>query len=490
MKRILTSHVFFLLFLVFISLLVRLYKLNTPLADWHSWRQADTVSVSREYAKQGYSFLLPHYHDLSDIPNGLNNKEGYRMVEFPVVNWSVAQVMLKYPQSDIVVVSRLFSIVFSLVTVVSLYILVFLISKQKTVSFLSGLVFGLLPYSVFYSRTALPEPAFVMSQVVALTFFTAWVQAIKQKKFIGQRLVYGLGATIFFAFALLFKPMAVFILPVCAVIAFYELGLKTFLQIELYFFISSFLPLLWWRRWIAHYPSGIPASDWLFNGNGIRLKPAWWRWLFADRIARLISGYWGVIFLFLGMVSKSAKKHFSLFDVVTLTWLFGVVSYLVVIATGNVQHDYYQVMLTPIIAILFARGVVAAFRLAPDFAHPLIIYPATVLVLCLTAYFSWYEVSGYYNINNPAIVEAGQAINKVTPADAKVIAPYSGDTAFLFQTNRTGWPIGGRIEEKIKLGATYYVTTAEDDEAKQLEQKYQVIEKTPHYIIIKLTPAK
>src|SRR5258708_23280501 len=195
MKKILTSHLFCLLFLILISLAVRvLYKLDTPLAHWHSWRQADTVSVSREYAKHDYPFLLPHYHDLSDIPNGLNNIEGYRMVEFPIVNWWVAQVMLIYPPANIVIVSRLFSIFFSLVTVGSLYMLVFFLTKERKVAFLSALFFGLIPYSVYYSRTALPEPAFVMSQVVALTFFVGWIHSIKNKRIWLIRVGYGLGA--------------------------------------------------------------------------------------------------------------------------------------------------------------------------------------------------------------------------------------------------------------------------------------------------------
>lgn len=490
MKRILSSSVLSIFFLICVTLIVRLYKLETPLADWHSWRQADTVSVSREYAKHNYPFLLPHYQDLSDIPNGLNNIEGYRMVEFPIVNWVIAQVVRQWPESNIVVVSRLFSIAFSVVTVGSLYLLVLLLSKQKKVAFLSGLFFALIPYSIYYSRTALPEPVFVMSQVVSLLFFSAWVQSIKDKKGFLFRSIFAVLATLFFALALLIKPMAAFILPVFAVIAFYELGWKTFLQFELYFFLTSFIPLWWWRRWIAQYPSGIPASDWLFNGNGIRLRPAWWRWLFADRLARLISGYWGVIFLFLGVVARESKKVFSLFDVVTLTWLACGFLYMVIIATGNVQHDYYQVMLTPILAILFARGVLCAFRLAPQLGHPVVVYFATIFVLLLSAYFAWNEVSGYYNINNPAIVEAGQAVDRLTPSDAKIIAPYSGDTAFLFQTNRTGWPIGGGIDKKINLGAQYYVSTAYDAEAKELEQKYQTVDKNKNYILIKLTPAK
>jgi hypothetical protein len=101
--------------------------------------------------------------------------------------------------------------------------------------------------------------------------------------------------------------------------------------------------------------------------------------------------------------------------------------------------------------------------------------------------FSWYDVSGYFNINNPALAIAGRAVDTQTPANAKVIAPYQGDTAFLFQTNRSGWPIGSSIDEKIKLGATHYVSTSYDDEARQLEARFAVVDKTKEYILIDLT---
>ena len=111
-----------------------------------------------------------------------------------------------------------------------------------------------------------------------------------------------------------------------------------------------------------------------------------------------------------------------------------------------------------------------------------------LLVICatFTAAFGWYHVRDYFNINHPEIVAAGLAADKLLPADAKVIAPYQGDTAFLYQTNRRGWPIGGNIEDKIKLGATHYVTTTFDDEAKILSGKYHIIKQTDSFVIIDL----
>ena len=37
------KHWSILIAVIILTALVRLYRINTPLADWHSWRQADTA---------------------------------------------------------------------------------------------------------------------------------------------------------------------------------------------------------------------------------------------------------------------------------------------------------------------------------------------------------------------------------------------------------------------------------------------------------------
>jgi hypothetical protein len=46
---------------------LRLYKINNPIADWHSWRQADTAAVARNFDKFGFDILHPRYDDISNI---------------------------------------------------------------------------------------------------------------------------------------------------------------------------------------------------------------------------------------------------------------------------------------------------------------------------------------------------------------------------------------------------------------------------------------
>src|SRR5690348_15355906 len=76
-----------------IAIVVRLYHITYPIADWHSWRQADTAAVARNFLHFGIDPLHPIYDDLSNIQSGKDNPQGWRMVEFPL--YQVAGAGLK-----------------------------------------------------------------------------------------------------------------------------------------------------------------------------------------------------------------------------------------------------------------------------------------------------------------------------------------------------------------------------------------------------------
>src|SRR5690606_8415772 len=128
-----------------------------------------------------------------------------------------------------------------------------------------------------------------------------------------------------------------------------EFGLFGMLmQWPLWLLATTVLPLLGWRLHIQQFPEGIPVNRWLFNENGIRLKPSWWRWLFGERIGHHILGYWATGFAFVGLfgsIKDKASQKLTLFDWLSIALTAGWFGYLVVFATGNVQHDYYQIPL-------------------------------------------------------------------------------------------------------------------------------------------------
>ena len=235
------KHFLLITFLLIFGVSVRLYKYNTPLADWHSWRQSDTASVTREFVKHHYNILHPHYQDLSNIPSGLDNITGYRMVEFPILNYFTAQLLLTFPQFDLVITSRLISIAFSLLSIVMIYCIVVQLSRKKALAFASALVYALLPYAVYYSRVILPEPAMIAFQLVSLASFIKWVTLIEKKGSVPKRFFFGVMSVATFSLALLFKPTAIFLLPVFPVVALSILKIKAFKTWELYIFPLLFL---------------------------------------------------------------------------------------------------------------------------------------------------------------------------------------------------------------------------------------------------------
>jgi hypothetical protein len=85
-------------------------------------------------------------------------------------------------------------------------------------------------------------------------------------------------------------------------------------------------------------------------------------------------------------------------------------------------------------------------------------------------------------------MEAGAEVARITPPDALIVAPYNGDTAFLYQTGRWGWPaIDNSIDKIIEEGASYYVSVdLGSPDTKMISSRFTTIEKTDKYIIINL----
>ena len=86
---------FLLVLIIAIGFLVRVYKIDSPIADWHSWRQADTAAVTRNFVKEGFNPFYPKGDDSSGIAETpIPNLGRFRFVEFPIYNIVVYPVYL------------------------------------------------------------------------------------------------------------------------------------------------------------------------------------------------------------------------------------------------------------------------------------------------------------------------------------------------------------------------------------------------------------
>lgn len=468
------KHIFLILLLLILifGFLVRLYKIDNPVADWHSWRQADTAAVTRNYVKYGVNFLNPRFDDFSDLSgNGFFNPQGNRFVEVPLFNIAHYVLFKIMPFGTLEIWGRMTSIIAALVSAALLFLIIKRHSNNMTGLFAAGF-YLFLPYNIYFTRVIIPDPLMVTLSLAALNTYD-----LSHKH---HKITWLILTAVFGGLATAVKPVALFLLLPITLDQLLKYGLNIFRRWEFYLIHLLFsLPFGLWRLWSHRHPEGIPNSNWLLNGNKIRFKGAFFQWIFGARIGALILGKWGVWPLFQGLVV--ANFYF-------LSWFFGAMLYLFVVATGNVQHDYYQITIIPAISVILAVGVVKLLLPEKSFSRTWLKRGLVGVSLAFMFAFSWYDVRGLYQINNWSIVHAGVAVDALIPKDAKVAAPYGGDTAFLYQTNRPGFPyMVLPIKDMIdRFNISYYVSVTLDVETKRIMNKYTVIDQKPEYVIVKL----
>jgi 4-amino-4-deoxy-L-arabinose transferase-like glycosyltransferase len=459
---------------------VRLYKFNGPIADWHSWRQADTSAVSRNFVSGGFDLLHPRFDDLSNVPSGIyDNPQGYRFVEFPIYNVAQAGLFIAFGHLTIEEWGRLVTIFCSLFSALFLLLIV-----KRRHDLLSGLLtaffFVFLPFNIYYSRTILPDPLMVTFILGMIYFFDLWISKEKLTIFSWQfwlTLIFAIGA-------FLIKPFAGFFVLPMLYLAWERFGLSgLFKKWQLWFLaVVALIPFGLWRLWMQQYPAGIPQSWWLFNGSNIRFKGAFFQWLFAQRIGEMFLGDWGLILFGIGLV-LAKKKNYLFF----LSFIASSLLYLFTVATGNVQHDYYQIPIIPSLAIFLGIGSAFLINPAKEVVSKYKTIPILVVVVLFMFAFSWFAVRADYDIDNPSIIAAGQAVDQLTPKNAKVIANYNGDTTFLYQTKRKGWASFEKpIPQMIQMGADYLVLANPTTADLQIGETYKIIAQTSQYVIFDL----
>ncbi|MBL7036652.1 glycosyltransferase family 39 protein [Candidatus Microgenomates bacterium] len=460
-KRIIKTEYLILSVVLFLGLVLRLYRIQNPVADWHSWRQADTASVSREFVKNGINLLYPKYHDISSIQTGIPNPEGFRMVELPIYNAVHATLFNVFGRFSLEMWGRLTSVIFALISAVFL----FLIGKKlysTKIGILSSFFYLVLPYNIYFTRVILPESMGVCLSLAGIYF--AILYLYKQKT---ANLVL---FVVFFSLSLLVKPFfAFFLIPLAYLFKLKKLKLDRKI---LFSVVLTLLPFIMWRFWISNFPEGIPFFKWAFNGDKIRFHPAFFRWLFGERLGILILGGWGLVPFVFGLVKKENNK-FSLWFIVSM------LAYVTVVATASIRHDYYQIMAIPAIVLVLSLGVVELWKKSK------LLVVLSILVMMLV---SWDRIRPFYQINHPEIIEVGKIVDETLPLDALIIAPYIGDTAFLYQTNRWGWPaIDDSIDNIIERGADYYVSVdLQSLDTVNFEKRFKTLLKTDMYIILDL----
>ena len=473
---------FILSFVLIIAFTFRLYKINSPLADLHSWRQSDTAAVARNYVKNGINLFRPIYDDLSNVQSGIINPQGYRMVEFPIYNAIVAVLYIAFPVFTLEIWGRLTTVIFSLIIISVIYYL--LLNESNRMSAIFGsLTYAIFPFFVFFSRVILPETTALAFSMLAIFFF--YLNSEYKTKGL-KSIVYYLASSILFACALLIKPTIIFYLLPIIVLFYRKYKLNLIKKLDFYlYFIITLVPLVYWRMYIKNFPEGIPYSDWLFTSvntaqglKSILFRPSFFRWIFFERINNLILGGYLSLFFVLGIIVKQKK-------ILLISFVFSALAYIFVFQGGNLQHEYYQTLILPVFAMMIGLGVNFIFEHKKDFINPIFVSILVFSIFVFSFYFSYFKVIDYYQYSQELIQEANIISSLTYPKDL-IVTDRTGDTTLLYLSNRRGAPSIFRDPIDLKKLGYKYLITSSEGEINIMKPDFDIIFENEKFTLFKL----
>jgi len=469
--------------ILFFGLILRLYNVQAPLADLHSWRQADTAAVARNFVNIDFNLLKPQYDDFSSIQSGIENPQGLRFVEFPLYNAMFAIIYKFFPVVPIEVYGRFVTIFFSLIIISIIYYLL-LKERDRFTAIIGSGIYAFFPFFVFFSRVVLPETTALAFSFLAILFLYMNI-GIKNKK---RAYWFELLSAIFLSLGILIKPTVIFIYIPILYLLFKTWGIQLLKRPLFYLYlIITIVPFILWRLYISQFPEGIPPSDWLINkvntSQGrlnIFFRPAFFRWIFYERINNAIMGGYMSFFLILGLFYR--HKNNFLYSILISSLLF-----IFIFQGGNIQHEYYQTLIFPSLAIFTALGAAYTRKYYKQLIPPFFSIGFSIFIFAFSFLISYNIVKNYYNYPKD-LVSMAKIVKDLTRKEDRIITDTIGDTTLLYLSDRKGSPAPYNDLGDLKIKGYSYFVTLNKELAQQMlkEARFNLIFENDKFSIFRL----
>lgn len=465
-----------IILILMMGLFVRLVNITDPIADSQSWNQCSAATVIRHFVKDGIDFFHPRWDLLFSDMNGPR----IEAEEAPIYHTIVA--LLVRTGGSIPVSGRLVSIFFG--TLAGLYF--FLLAKRKTDSttaLVGTTFFVFAPFTFYFFRTVMSDAAMIFGIVASLYYFDRFCETERWKDV--------LLAGVFTALAGLFKPFALHVgLPIL-ILALLRFRWRIFRMptIYVYAFIALAFPLLW-VAWAAKIGTlggvtrgeGIISAPHLWGRWSLLWDPSWYfrmQWRLFDQMATPVVSVLALPAILFKSIRKKAGFYFI--------WLAGVIFYILLVRSGNMEHDYYQLPAVGPFAGLAAIGLVETARFISKRHQQKIIVAFIIIFLPLSVIY----VKSHYNLDMSSEI-AGRMANEHTSAKERILAVDVGATRknqVIFASEREGWYFkrldAESIERYRERGAAAAVLVLERDQLTKaapyieyLETHYKLVDKT------------
>jgi len=477
-----------LFWLVLLSLIaIRLINITMPILEGTAMRQVQTAMIARNFYRDGFNILYPRV-------DFFGNSAGYLVLEFPLFN-VLAALGYKTLGGVHEWVGRLLSILFFSGAASFLYGITKRLFSIKTAIW-ALFIFGILPLSVIFSRTFMPDFEMLFFSLGALYFFLIFYLK-------GKYMPYWLSA-IFLSLALLIKPHSFYI--------FFPLAYLLWKKQNIKFAID-------YKNWLYLIIALLPAFFWYLHGQAVHSKftleqafnyeiTNWFNpkeFFNMDLYKDLFQIYAGILLTPIGLTLFIAGLFIKTKDNGKLiwAWLAGSIVYLLAFIT-HINDPYYNLNMLPIVSIFIARAIVFIEETSSsDKIFKSRWAKAFLAIVILTiwlryALYAYVVPQGYRYIP-----EAGARIKQITGKDDLVIASAASGPQALYFCDRKGWGLRihkldkknveksiNCLEDLRKKGAKFFISTVMSDFEKNTSfsehmfKNYKLIERKPKKFII------
>ena len=472
------------------ALALRLHQINSPILGYHSWRQADTAAIARNFHEHGYNILYPQ------IDWG-GNSPGYVETEFQIYPFAVALLYRVFGVRE--VLGRLLSVLFSLVSIYALYLLVRSIIDER-VGIWAAVILAIMPLNIYYSRAFMPESALLMCSVVGIYLFSRWVASPAPK--------YLVLSAAFIALAGLIKIPTLYLGLPLVYLAWLRFGRRTLYQGPLWLYAAAVFAAIGLWYYHAHrifLESGLTFYIWGYGTD------KWGNWhLLGDlkfynrvlfrSIAERHMTWPGFVLFVIGLTIRRRRRQERIFDL----WLVSLAVYFAIVAKGNYIHEYYQLPFV-VPAAVFAGKALAKYLSYDTFrrsrARTRLVCGLVLVCLLAIPILSGLRYHKYMvaeDVSSPTY-RLAKELGRSTPAGALIITVGNLDPTILYLSHRRGWymPMENfdheTIAERKIAGADYlagllhhFTDARQRTELQRLLDTHQVIASTDTYFIIQL----
>lgn len=458
-----------------VALVLRVWRVDVPYIDAHSWRQVTNADIARHFATSTVDLFHPQV--------SWGGRDGVVGMEFPLLQWTTGLLWRVTGESQ--VVGRLVAIVWSVLGVAALYGL-----GRRLLGRAGGLAAASLmavsPGVVYFGRTFLSDTPMLTLMIAAVWAWEVWFERPTRAMF--------LLATALVALSALVKLPAILVLAPVAGVALRHRGWAAAVDARLWGAMLGALAVT--AAWYFHAdrlfletgltqavfrPSGtyppdiapgvtfVSVSHWATAARLFAIET--WSQL-GDRFWQLHLTAFGAAGALLGVWLAPWRTRLPI-DL----WALAGVLLLVVALEGQYWHEFHQLPLLPPLFLYFGAAAAPLFepewrrQRLPGLRGALVLTAVAAVVVVQLLRASGVVLHLYRPDNLQAIFpDVGDAVRAATAPEAPLItvdyeAGGANSPMLLYFARRQGWSfdvasISAAVVDGLRTrhGAAYFAT--------------------------------